>query len=179
MIELVHAIIILGACAIVLTSWRYEKITGISPSPLLPWVRARLIKILRQEMDPDKTYQIVDLGAGWGGMTATLAWYFPNTKIQGYEISPWPWILSCFQALPYGRRVRIIRQDFFKADLNKYDVIICYLSPSHMQDLRKTFEKLRKGKVIISAAFPVPGWAPAKAEKVRGPVAINIYLYKT
>lgn len=155
-----------------------EKSLRISATPTLPWVKRRALALLRAHTDADKAYQIADLGCGWGGILLSLAKLYPNAHLTGYEASLWPYWASRLKAAIIGRRLTVLRQDFFRLSLAEYDIIFCYLSPYHMDQLRPQLAALAPGSIVISNAFPIPGWEPTASDMVGGIVKIPIFLYR-
>lgn len=109
---------------------------------------------------------VYDLGSGDGRVLQIAVKEFGVKKAVGFEIAPWPYLVSGFWFVVCGflepkikNRITVKWLDFFKADLSKVTVIFAYLSPKSMEQLRKKFEQEAKpGTRIISARFPIPNW---------------------
>lgn len=151
---------------IVLISFYYEKKTKIGAMPSWSSVGKIALKLIPDNFSKDGQYQILDLGSGWGGVLATLSKLFPNSKITGYELSPWPFLYSSVRLFSKRKKIQIMRKDFFDNDISSADIIFCYLSPYHMDKLKEKFATLPDGKCIISCAFPILGWKIDKEDFV-------------
>ena len=177
--ETAFLILTAGFIILCLSCLLHEKRASISPTPVLPWVRKKAIAMIAEnKAETNKNYRIADLGSGWGGMLLKLARIYPNSKITGYEISPWPRWISKLRSL-FHKNITLRNEDFFEYKMNEFDILFCYLSPTHMEKLAEKFDHLPAGKIIISASFAIPGWTPQKTEITRGFVDIPVYLYKT
>jgi hypothetical protein len=176
--EYLFSAFILFAIMLACSCLWHERKARIPPVPVLPHVKRRAIKLALAHSDADAAYNIVDLGAGWGGVAASLARTYKNAQISGYEISPWPYRFAKMRSLFGGGRITMKRQDFFKADLANEDIVFCYLHPEIMRDLRPQFQTLKTGALIVSCSFPIPDWSPLATAEVRAPMRLPIYIYK-
>lgn len=122
---------------------------GVPPTPTLPHVKRAALSLM-----PANPTHIAELGSGWGGVTRAIARKYPTAQITAYELSYLPYLFSKLTA-PKG--VSVLRADFMKADLSKYDMLYAYLTPTHMQALKP---HVKSGSVIVSAAFAIDGWTP-------------------
>ncbi len=177
MIETIAWVCLIAFLTIVFVSMWYEKKAHISPCPTLPWVRKKIIGALKGRLDGQKSYKMAELGCGWGGINLILAKNFPNSSIFGYEISIFPYVFAKIRGFLGSNRIKITRSSFFEADLSGFDVIICYLSPWHMEKLKPQLAGLRPGSLIISNAFAIPGWEPAETLHTYVGMDIPIYVY--
>lgn len=156
---------------VVLTSLFYEKRTKIVPAPTFSWVRNKALSLIPSHFSKEGQYEIVDLGCGWGGALIALYKIFPHSKITGYEMSFWPYLVSKTRTL-LRENILIFREDFFKKDISSSDIIFCYLSPYHMELLKEKLSALRQGSCVVSCSFPILGWT---ADKV---VYVNCFIIK-
>jgi predicted RNA methylase len=63
-------------------------------------------------------------------------------------------------------RIKLIKNDFFKEDLNRATVILVYLSKGINQKLKPKLEKeLKKGARVVSADHIFKGWKEIKRVK--------------
>ena len=64
---------------------------------------------------------------------------------------------------PGKKNVRVVRGNFWKADLSRADVVFCYLFPDVMERLaNKLHNELKSGAVVVSCNYPVPGFVPRR-----------------
>ena len=178
MIELIYAFVVIFFILIMVSCLIHEVKTGIPPSPVMPRVRRAVMELANQHTDKDKSYQIADLGSGWGGMLTAFASKFPNAKVTGYEISPWPLFFSRVRKTRFtAGRIEILKKDFFKEDISHFDIVYCYLSPIYLNRVSEQLLRLKPGSIVISASFPIDGWSPVETRTIRGIVKIPVYLY--
>jgi outer membrane protein assembly factor BamB/precorrin-6B methylase 2 len=128
-----------------------------------------------------KTDTVVDLGCGDGRIVVTAARKYGCQAI-GYDIDP-----DCVKmALANVRRqkveklVRIERQDLFKVELDKVDVVALYLPAPLLTKLLPQLGKLRAGARVVSHAFAIPGMKPTRAVQVKSEetgIEHTVYLY--
>jgi hypothetical protein len=110
----------------------------------------------------DRDIALVDIGSGLGGLLLHLARRFPGSRFVGVELAPLPWLISCLRARLGGSAVRFDRCDYNRLHLGEYDVVFAYLSPAAMPDLwTKARKEMRKGGMLISYEFAIPGIAPS------------------
>ncbi len=179
MIDIVYSIVMTLFIAAVLYIFFYEKKLNLPPVPSLPWVRPLIMKAIKKHTSADTAYKIAEVGSGWGGMIVHLLRHFKNAHVTGFEGSPLPRITSIIRLLPFGKRVRLSGEDFFKVDLSEYDFIFCYLSPRHMAELEPKFKaELKPGTLIISNSFPMPNWQPVDIYENWALFKIQVYIYK-
>jgi ubiquinone/menaquinone biosynthesis C-methylase UbiE len=95
----------------------------------------------------------VDLGCGDGRVVFSVARKFKGVKCIGYEISPVHIMIAKLSKailFPFSNRVKIIPENFLKADLNNVDVVYANWGrnvPQEYENLLKNLEK--KGVKII------------------------------
>jgi predicted O-methyltransferase YrrM len=158
--------------SIVWNSWKY----GITPTPTGYKVQCLILEIC--PLIPSG--KIAELGSGWGILALALANHYPDQQVIGYEISPIPYVFSrCLKLFVHSPFLQLKRKNFFYVSLKEFDLIICYLYPGAMHQLKTKFEKeLRPGTIIISHTFAVPGWTPSHFYKVDDLYQTPIYVYK-
>ncbi len=106
----------------------------------------------------DRTYKLLDIGSGLGGMLLYLDRARPQGFHEGVEIAPASWLVSRMRAAAQGARAIFRRQDYRRIDLASYDVVFAFLSPLVMQEvLAKARHEMRPGTLLVSLAFPLPG----------------------
>lgn len=113
---------------------------------------------------PQGSLRFIDIGSGLGGMVLDLAARRPDSRFEGIELAPLPWLASRLRAALTGRG-RFLRGDYHRLDLGQYDVVFAYLSPAAMPRLwEKASAEMRAGTLLLSHEFTIPGVAPDFAE---------------
>jgi ribosomal protein L11 methylase PrmA len=110
-------------------------------------------------MRADQT--LVDLGCGDGRVLREAQKRYGVHTI-GYEINPMAYLKA--RVFSFGRnKIKIRRENFWKAALSDADVVFCYLYPDVMKKLAaKLSVDLKPGTVVVSGNFPLPGFVPSK-----------------
>jgi len=79
-------------------------------------------------------------------------------------------------------RIQIIHGDLFNVSVSKADVVVLYLFPDMIKQLKLKFEKeLKDGARVVSHDYSIPGWNPTKIETFNKNRLFNkhaIFLYK-
>lgn len=113
----------------------------------------KALRCLVRHLPTDLPGEVIDLGAGWGTLLRAVQPIYPNA--YGYEMS-WVPYLSCKLL-----GVRCLRKDFYAADLSSAGLVLCYLYPGAMAQLKEKFTReLSPGTHILSNTFALPGWKP-------------------
>jgi predicted RNA methylase len=139
--------------------------------------RSKIKKIL--EVIPMHSGQMVyDLGCGDSRFLIEATKRY-QVKAIGYEINPWPFLLSRLRIILKRANVSVRFEDFWKADLSDADIVFCYLFPDVMDRLKeKLSEELKTGAKVISCNFEIPGWLPEKVITASHPVHKDpIFIY--
>jgi len=141
--------------------------------PLEPEVVEEVMKLAKVDKD-DIFY---DLGSGDGRLVIAAALHGAK-EVYGIEIDPLRVFYSRFWLkLLRLENAKIIKGNFFEIDLSKATVVSLYLLQETNDKLKSKFEKeLKKGTRVVSVAFFIPGWKPAKISPV-GPPSGPTYLY--
>lgn len=145
-------------------------------SPWSPWwrtdsTRARLICKLAKINDKDVVY---DLGAGDGALLITAAKEF-GAKAVGVEIDPLRVAISKLAVLFSGQsgKVKIVRKNFFDAEISDATVVFMYLVPKALARLKpKLLKELRPGTRIITFVYKID--LPIAEQDLKQ----EIYLYR-
>ena len=122
---------------------------------------------------------VYDLGAGDGRLVHTAAKLY-KAKAIGYELSPvvWAWsiVLSCF----WWSSAKLRFGNFWTKDISDADVIVCYLLPPAMENLKKKLlPQLKPGALLVSHAFEIPGWKAHKClERNREEKLAPVWIYR-
>ena len=88
--------------------------------------------------------------------------------------------MALLRKLLYRSKAKIRFKNFFKENLNKADIIFCYLMPAELKRLAKKMKKeCKKGTRIISNTFKIKGLVPVKIipkdDKTKTP---TLYFYQ-
>lgn len=108
-----------------------------------------------------RDFSFIDVGSGLGDVPFYLEPRFPQGRFVGTEIAPAPWLISRVRAWSRHSRVRLLRRDYARVDLSRFDVVFAFLSPAAMPALwRQAQAQMQPGSLFISLSFDVPGCAP-------------------
>ena len=116
--------------------------------------------------------KIADLGSGDGRLMIAIV--EAGAEAHGYEHNPLLVMRSRknFEKLGITDRAFVYMENFWNADISKYDAIVIYGISYIMPRLeRKLRAELRPGARVVSYSFPFPTWEHEKEDK-RG------YLYR-
>lgn len=173
--DIVISAIVFIAVAFVMINEFFQQKVGVSPMPTVGRVRN---KILAQV--PSSAHHVVELGSGWGGISLLAGRRYPHMQVTGIELSPVPYLFSRLRLwISRAPNVRFLRRNFFDYPLDQSDVVICYLTNPLMAQLKeKLLRELPVHAVIVSSTFFIPGWTPAKTEKVTGLWDTDVYVYR-
>lgn len=154
----------------------YCWLTGISPVSSTFKSSRSIIKAV----PPEQKGVICELGAGWGRLAFSLAHRCPESRVLAYELSPVPWIFLKLRAFLFGpRNLKIVRRDFFKDDLSKASLVVCYLYPGAMAKLSsKLLLELKPSAEVISNTFKVPTWTPVATKNLEDVMCPEVFYYK-
>ncbi|NBC30547.1 MAG: hypothetical protein GVY29_11235 [Spirochaetes bacterium] len=149
--------------------------------------------------------QVVDIGAGWGGLIARVARERPDLTVEGFERSPVPYLVARARLVAaaaatkrfgvggrksrrrHGGHVRrhggppprVRFGDFRRVGPEDGACYITYLSPEGMKWIRELFERrLPRHVRLVSAVFAVRGWTPARTSPVPDMHRSRVYVYE-
>lgn len=153
-------------------SFRYS----ITPTPTSQKVLIDLFNMLPEMIKGE----IAELGSGWGTVLLPLARHFPRCQVTGFEISPFPYLVSKIIATVLGvSHLIILRQDFFQISLSRFSLVVCYLYPGAMKKLKIKFEnELNPDSYVLSHTFAIPDWKPLNMIRSDDLYKTPIYLYQ-
>jgi len=107
---------------------------------------------------PDARFEVLDLGAGTGLLSAMIAERFPKAQLTLFDLTPEMMMIARQRLKPLGRRVRFVTADFAAAASSKsYDAVVSALAIYHLPDSGKRhlfsdiFKYLTPGGVFINA----------------------------
>jgi len=149
--------------------------TGISHMPSSRGATKRLLALVPPGQGP-----IVELGAGWGGLSIALARAHPQRLVIGYELSSIPWLCSLLRArLARLENLSVHKADFSVANLSAAQVVVCYLYPAGMSRLSpKLLAELEPGATVLSNTFALPGWEPEAVVMLDDLHRTPVYRYR-
>lgn len=115
------------------------------------------------ELPRGRALEVIDIGSGLGGMVLDLQRRRPESRIQGIELAPLPWLASRLRAQATGSRARFMRGDYEKLDFGRFDAVFAYLSPAAMPALwDKAAREMRPGSLLFSYEFSIAGQQPTR-----------------
>jgi tRNA (cmo5U34)-methyltransferase len=107
---------------------------------------------------PDAHFEVLDLGAGSGLLSAMIAGEFPKARLTLFDLTPEMLMIARARLKPLGKRVRFVTADFAAAAPSKsYDAVVSALALYHLPDIGKRhlfgdiFKYLTRGGVFINA----------------------------
>lgn len=121
---------------------------------------------------------LIDLGCGDGRVLGS-AWNRYGVRAVGYELNLMAYCRARLRCI--GKKgVKVVRSNFWKADLSRADVVFCYLFPDVMQRLAKKIRKeVKPGATVVSCNFPVPGIVAQQVLRPEGALHHDpIYIYR-
>ena len=116
--------------------------------------------------------RVADLGSGDGSIVIEAA--RAGAIATGIEMNPFLILYSRWRA---SRACVQDRATFIKSDISAFalyhtDVVFLYLLPGLLSKISgKLSSELKQGAIVISNAFPIPGWTPAEEKD-------GVFLYR-
>ena len=138
-----------------------QEVPDVRTPPVVVNEMLRLAAVTRDDV-------VYDLGSGDGRIVLAAA-HDRGARGVGFEIDPALVAEANATARRLGLtdRVTFRQDDLFKADLREATVVTLYLSPALNRRLRpKLLAELRPGSRIVSHAFDMGDWAPARTMQV-------------
>ena len=133
---------------------------------------------MAQLLPSDASCRMLDLGCGFGGLLARMARLKPIGHFTGVEIAPLPALVAWLRTAREPN-CEVVRGDFWRLDLSRYDAVYAFLSPEPMTELwRKVSAEMRPGSLFISNSFPVDGVEPHAIVPLAGRGSRALYLWR-
>ncbi len=138
--------------AIILVPTFYAMIKG---APFVP-TQMTQVKRMLSIVPLKKGMKLYDLGSGDGRLVHEAAKHY-NVDAVGYEFSPLVWLWSVILSYVWRSKAQLRFGNFWKQNLSDADVIVCYLLPNAMKQMKqRLMPQLKPGALIISHAFQIP-----------------------
>ena len=169
-------VLLVSVIAGIMLSLLYSMITGISPVSSTFKSRKKIIAAI----SPKQKGYIYELGAGWGALAFPIARRCPESKVFAYELSPVPWIFLKLRAFLFGpQNLKIVRRNFFKDDMSKASLVVCYLYPGAMKKLSsKLLMELKPCAKVISNTFEIPIWTLVAIQSLEDVMCPQVFYYE-
>jgi trans-aconitate methyltransferase len=169
--------ILATSIAVALSVLIYYFVTGVVPMSSSRAEAAEVITLLKEAGVREQAV-LYELGCGWGMLVSALARAFPEARIHGIEISPFPYWIARLRTRNMPN-VRLQRGDFFVCDLRDADAVACYLMIKPMPKLAAFLDTmLKQGTPVVSLAFGFRDRQAAAVRKVSGlPGSAALYIW--
>lgn len=129
--------------------------------PTSPRATRALIEIIRDER-PDAQV-LVDLGCAYGSLAIRLKKTLPQCEMHGVDNNGIRIFFASLASIFFRLPVFFEKQDIFKSDVSRADVIYTYLWYDRMPPLEKKLQsELKKGAIVITNTSHFPYWQPIK-----------------
>jgi hypothetical protein len=115
-----------------------------------------------------------------GRLAFPLARRCPESRVVAYELSPVPWMFLKIRAFLFGPKNLIIkRRNFFKDDLSKASLVVCYFYPGAMAKLStKLMLELKPSAKVVSNTFGIRAWTPVAIQNFEDVMCPQVFYYK-
>lgn len=143
--------------------WNENTIRYLSRSAGGRWFNDLLLMMLEQ-IDPDSISSVADVGCGVGMKTATMAKYFPNADVAGFDFAA-----SAVEAASKAHRYKNIHfsvEDITKSEQHKrYDLITAFDVLEHIDDWQGLVKNLMAvNNKMMMLSFPTGRMRPYEAK---------------
>jgi ubiquinone/menaquinone biosynthesis C-methylase UbiE len=170
------------SCVAIISPLRAQQPPAVPAQKLAPYVSSpqpivdKMLEIARLKSGET----IYDLGCGDGRILFAAAQNF-GAKGVGVELSD---VLvkrarERVDLLGLQDQVKIVQGDMLQVNVSEANVVALYLLTEANDQLRPKLEReLKPGSRVVSLEFKIPGWKPARVEKIeahRHPYTIYLY----
>ncbi len=171
------SIAVLGFIALVLSVQFFQIALG-GYAPIIP-TKSKVIKRVMKEMSPKDGCAVYELGCGNAGFLRAAENKFPNIKkLVGIEYFFLPYLIGKIQVSLRDSKIKILKKDVLRFNMNEADIIYCFLNKPMMAKLKEKFKKeCKAGTQIISYQFGLPDLEPEKVIDLEGGRKNKIYFY--
>jgi len=124
---------------------------------------------------PDARFEVLDLGAGSGLLSAMIAAAFPKARLTLFDLTPEMLMIARARLKPLGKRVRFVTADLATVPSKSYDAVVSALALHHLPDSGKRhlfadiFKYLTPGGVFINACLLYTSPSPRDLSTSRMP----------
>jgi len=140
--------------------------------------RKEVINRIIERLNINDNTVIYELGCGRAGFLRAVRKRNTEIKLVGIEYSFFPYIVARIQNNFTKSNLKIIKENIFKADIGKANIIYCFLNRATMEALGKKFDmECKKDTEIVSYQFPLPNKQPENVLEVREGKD-KVYFYK-
>jgi len=123
----------------------------------------RVWEAVAASLPRNRPLRVIDVGSGLGGFVLELQRKRPESRFEGIELAPLPWLYSYLRAKAAGSRARFIRGDYDHLDFGDYDAVFAYLSPAVMTGLYlKAAREMKPGSTLFSYEFVIASQPPSR-----------------
>ena len=132
-----------------------------------------------KEMSPKDGSAVYELGCGNAGFLRAVENKFPNIKkLVGIEYFFFPYLIGKIQTSLRKSKIKILKKNFLRLNLEEADIIYCFLSKPIMAKLKEKFKKeCKTGARIISYQFRLPDMEPEKVIDLENNKKDKVYFY--
>ncbi|MDP3770028.1 MAG: methyltransferase domain-containing protein [bacterium] len=168
---IISVLLALFAIAFFLLELYVGVIGDLKGAPFVP-SKPNRVKTMIELANITQGTRVIDLGSGDGSILIKAA--MAGAIATGIEINPFLIPYSRWRARRAGvqHSVTVIRGEINNFPIDQADVIFLYLLPKFLVKLKsKLAAELKPGALVISNAFPVPGWTPIQEKN-------GVFLYQ-
>ncbi len=171
---IINFIVIFLVVIVIITTLVFYMINGIAPTPSSMKAKMALLKYLPEKIEGD----IVDAGAGFGGIALLLASQYPKNKVISWENAWVPFIVLKLRAYFSYKNIEVRYGNFTNQSLSKVSVVYVFLCRKGM----KTVSRWLAGNpcarlLLVSNAFQLQDKKPMRSIAFGCAQTDKLYLY--